>query len=873
MTKNSSSSLLSEYIPYQQKFLNAEEVISSFRTESFKVLTYRKKFRAVNQALCKLILEAPPQSFLLTGVLEFLKLVNDEKILTDTLNLVGFEFWLNHFSNLTDEENYNIRAKITGKFIPRGEFQSYFPIGMDRTYSGSHFVAAHLSPDIDTMIASFWGWADAFSARVGTGLHLWSLPGGPPDSPVTSIFREMLGEEIFNLTARPAATLTLTAMDLVTQKKLKKVLGNVLTGDIDHGSDTAILLINEQGHYLGDWRDSDVEVVRQIIILFKSCLRWFENNLHTKLISLFAKKDLSIKDFPKFNKTIFDVKIKDCEPALEFNEKQVSDLNDFFRKILGMEQGLNGTFRDLNKAFEELLVPEMVHFQDLVESLPSSEIFEKNGHLKEDRPLIFHQFEKIINHLDAAIHSVRNYVERLDIVIGIKQTVLKTPSPYITLRSDVDEMRQKMNDLDFLTVVIPEQDGSFFPVGVVRANDLRMSALGTVSLRDFCNQEEVKMASYLEVISVIDHHKSSLRTLSVPSALIGDAQSCNVLLAELAFQINDKYSLGGLTLEEIEKQINALSSDLTDLSATRTLQNLLKRRMAAKALGNFYIHPKREFDEYLSFLHAILDDTDLLTKVSNRDVVCVASLLNRMKSLSIGKEVEIIHLDEIPKDKNFAKKAAQHILQQKDMYSLYKKIYSFREVEVDTNLSLCVNDEPSNIFLDTKVQNGCARVGQTKMFASNFPLFFEHAASVLDIWLKKSKEVQLSHPEIDLHLHMISTIASADEVYNNQIGNYKHKDELWIWIPNTQQALAHLNSFLAGFQHAVDSFKDTMTLEFSGPNSRNHARLFAPHFPEVPQTLCDETRENSPYAIFRFKAGALNSRKSMITPFLPRVIS
>ena len=50
----------------------------------------------------------------------------------------------------------------------------------------------------------------------------------------------------------------------------------------------------------------------------------------------------------------------------------------------------------------------------------------------------------------------------------------------------------------------------------------------------------------------------------------------------------------------------------------------------------FFIHPAREFREYLCFLHAILDDTDLLTKVSSRDLECVAQFLNRLKSLSDG---------------------------------------------------------------------------------------------------------------------------------------------------------------------------------------------------------------------------------------------
>ena len=55
----------------------------------------------------------------------------------------------------------------------------------------------------------------------------------------------------------------------------------------------------------------------------------------------------------------------------------------------------------------------------------------------------------------------------------IKYNVLGHRHIYITMRSDVDEMRQKMNNYDFLTVVIQEQDGSLFPVGIVREKDIR----------------------------------------------------------------------------------------------------------------------------------------------------------------------------------------------------------------------------------------------------------------------------------------------------------------------------------------------------------------------------------------------------------------
>lgn len=865
------ASQLSEYRISPSNFDHLEEFIRSFREPSFANLTLRKRFKQINQTLCQFILDAPPQTFLLKAVLNFFDRINKESVLKETLDLTVFEFWLNHFSEFSEKENNEIRAKIIGKNIPREEYQIYFPIGMGKTHFGTHFVTAHLSPDVDTMMASFWGWMDAFGARVGSGLHLWCLPGGPPDSPVTSFFSNLFGSTVFPYLARTSSTLTLTAMDLVTQKLLTKELGSVLISSMEHSHNgKAIIHVNEQGHYLGDLHSSDVELVRQITILFKSCLHWFENNLHTNLISLFAKTDLSIKDLSQFNSFIFDVKIKECEPVQDFNKKQQNDLDDFFKKVLHIKNGLECTFRDLNKAFHHLKINGMFNFQNEISSLQSSNIFDQNGCLKEDRPQIFNYLKKLIKNLDDAIFEVRNHIERLDVVLKIKYSVLNLPHNYLTLRSDVNEIQQKMQGHEFLTVVIYEQDGSLFPVGIVRADDLREQKLGTVSLRDFCNLEEVRMASYLEVISVIDHHKSSLKTPSVPTAVIGDAQSCNVLIAEQTFKLNDKYSLGGMTPEKIEEEINKVSSDLANSTQMRILQRLLQRRLAYNQHQPHFIHAAREFAEYICFLQAIIDDTDLLTKVSQRDVECVAQLLNRLKSLSLGYEVEIIDFDDIPKDTHFAKAAAKRILQQADMYSLYKQIYSLRESEVESNLDRCIHGQSSNVFLDTKEQNGCARVGQTKIFTSNFPFFLKHASKVRQIWLAQSQTVFHEKTEIDLHIHMISTIASAEEVYANQIGPYKHQDELWLWVPDTQAGYIHLNSFLAGFQKIAKDIKTDMSIEFSDVPSIELKNIFELHFHDIPKKQ-PAAQTNMSVIILRFKAGALNSRKSMITPFLPRL--
>ncbi|MBA3721578.1 MAG: hypothetical protein H0W88_04175 [Parachlamydiaceae bacterium] len=877
LSDKENSKSLSDFMPKADQFPEIDKIIRSFRENNFLDLSLRKRFKVINQTLCKLIQDAPSNAFLLSAVLDYIDRVNKENVLEDIINLASFEFWLNHFSELSENENYLIRSKIVGKSIPRGDYQGLFPIGMDRTFTGSHFVAAHLSPDVDTMIASFWGWMDAFAARIGTGLHIWSLPGGPPDSPITAIIREMFGKYTFDYLARTSLTLTLTSMDLVTQKSLTKEMGNRMAWELDHRThqDKAVILVDENGHYLGDWRISDVELVRPIVIAFKSCLHWFENNLLNKLIALFAKQNLKLTDLPSFNASVFDVKIKDCVPAQEFTERQKNDLDDFFHQLLGLENGLDSTFRDLNRTLDALSLPDMLKFQKEIENISKSSLFDSNGHLIEDRPKIFHYLDKIIKDLDRSIHQVRNYVERLDIVLGIKHKVLNLPHLYLTLRSDVEEMRQKIQHHDFLTVIVNDKStNSLFPVGIVRSADLRKTGLGTVSLRDFCNLEEVKMASYLEVISVIDHHKSSLKTNSAPSALISDAQSCNVLLAEQAFIINDRFSLGGMTSSEIDKQIEKMSQAPISASQTRILRRLLQRRTAAHHIGNvFYINSNREFNEYLSFLHAILDDTDLLTKVSNRDVECLAQILNRLKSLSLKEEIEVVNFDDIPKDRNYAKTAAQRILKNPDMYSLYKKTYDYRESEVESNLKQCSEGKYSNIFLDTKVQNGCARVGQTKIFASNFDSFVRYTDGIRTSWLKQAQEVNKEYPEIDLHIHMVSTIASAEEVYHNQIGPYKHQDELWFWISDTQQAYDHLASFLGNFKNVAENFRDKdMHVEFIGPNADEYAQIFQQNFLNIPRKIAKDFQKGLPLAILRIKPGSVNSRKSMITPFIPRII-
>ncbi len=860
--------LLGDAALLKKSFGRLDEAFREFQKKDFLRLSDSHRIDRVNRVLLELIQQEPEPCFLLAPVLEFIEKIEQKKIL-EQYRFNSFELWLNQHSNLNSDENYRVRAKIAGKYVDRSEYQVLFPIGMGKVYDGSHFVTAHKSPDLDTTIASFWGWLDAFAARVSHGLHVWNVPGGPPSSQIEIdwIFRDLFGAGVFTHLPQHRTALSLTGSDLMTQKGMvRKYLGDSIAS-IDHDRDhNAVVVVDEEGYYLGDWRHIDVEQVRQVILLLSSCLRWFENSLHVNLIGLFAKEKLSIDDISPMFKKLFGMKVADCEPAQEFSTKQKNQVDAFLKLVLHAKKGLNSSFEEFGQALAKVGEIPFGGVEHILGSMKKAKLFDSKGHLVEERPRIFGYLEKTVRSLHDGILQIRSRLETLDIALKTKSEVFEHHLNFVTLRDDVEEIKVKMGSYPYLTVNDPD-DGKFYPVGVIQAADIRKNILGTVSLRDFCNREEMGIPSYLEVISVIDHHKSVLQTSTPPFAIIADAQSSNSLVAGQAFLINDRYSLLGQEADAINDQIREHSKAHTPF-ATRLTQRLLQRRTIAQSKASYYIHPEREFIEYLHFLYGIIDDTDLLSKVSFIDVECVASLLNRMKTLATGRESEVVLLDDIPRDKSFPKKAAQKILQNEEMYSLYRKVYAYREKEVEQNMHLAAEGKASNIFADTKEQNGCCRVGQTKMFENNLSFFDKKANAIRKVWLKTAQHVHKEKPEIDLHIHMISTIVSADEVYKGRQGNYRHQDEMWLWVPSDVMAMEHLKRFLIAFQSSPGIKNNTLELEFLGDNAKELAEAFKESFTAIPQKV---SKAGLPIAILRYNAGTLNSRKAMVSPYLPTV--
>jgi hypothetical protein len=230
----------------------------------------------------------------------------------------------------------------------------------------------------------------------------------------------------------------------------------------------------------------------------------------------------------------------------------------------------------------------------------------------------------------------------------------------------------------------------------------------------------------------------------------------------------------------------------------------------------------------------------------------------------------VISLSDIARDKDFVRMASMRILQNPDMYSLYRKIYLSKEDAVEDTIAACAKGKDSSFFVDTKEQNGCARVGQAKMFSRNYPTFSKNAALLRKRWYDNTLDFIRERQEVDLYIQMISTIAGAEDLFAGREGDYKHKDELWIWISFTEQSIEHLKGFLNALRSSPQIQKNGLSVEFYGERAKDYEQIFEESFLPVPKKVISE-KGALPIAVLKYRAGLINSRKAMISPYLPKL--
>lgn len=840
----------------------SKDVYEEFDSPDFKKIPIIEKHNKISRTLFKAIQKEEGQVFLLPKVISF---ITYARKFLDTYHLTSFEFWLNHQIDISEEEKHVVRGKIVGKLIPRSQYQNFFPIQSSSYFNGSHYSYGHISPDLDTTVASFACFLAAFGARVGDGRHHWVLPGGPPQDvmEIEFFFKKSLGEEVFSVIGSSSKKFLITALDLVKETNIHRKQGSTLTYDIDtdRGKEP-VILIDERGCYIGDWRSIDIDPVRSIIERFKGFLAEYQYKFAASMISLFSEENVDQSEWTVFLQKQFLNKFSECFCAKELVEKQRVLLDKFMKEVLFLSQGLEATMGDFFAVAKSFGFSE---FQDKLESLKTSSFFDRKGALTENRPLLFKKLEEVFLLEKKAFTRFFQFIDSLEAAMEIKKKVLQRESNFISHLAELDEIVHAIKSYNYLTVNYQE-NGNQYPIGVIYAEDVKRKVIATTSWNDFSNPQETDFKEGVELISYIDHHKSNLVTPRPALGIVrGDAQSSNSIVARINFEINDRYSTGGMKLEEIEKAIAKLSAGVHTKQQVRLLERLLKKKSAALSKGELYVSVERETLEYLQYIFAMLDDTDLLTKVTEYDVDTMASLLNRLKSIMTCDEVEVIHFDDLCRNEvDFPKKAAKKILQTPDLYSLYGAIYKAKEEAIDQILLLTGEGKETHFFQDTKILGslGHAAVGQFKHFAKNEKNLRRHISGIRNAFIERSKKLYESKPDILLHMMMISTVASAEELFSDSFEKPNYKDEIWFWIPHDKRAEHYFQNFLTDFVKSPKAEKQQLEVELFG-NKSHYESIFKYVFSHKPISII-HAHDKLDMAVLKVEVGSIKSRKSDI---------
>ncbi len=850
----------------KKSFKQIEQKLEQLNHPKWISLNEFQKQLQLSDLLMKCIQEEP-EGFVLRHVADFIERVLS-KNLCDQYSILIFESFLNHYLKISNDENLKIRGKIAGKEIPRTEYQTLFPIGMDKYYEGPHFVTAHSSPDIDTTVASFWGWLDAFASRVSLGSHIWNVPGGPPRGSIEKeiLFSAVFGHDFFKNFSKDKTTLSVTAFDLYTKKGLKMVHPEALLTDMEEGQE-ALIVTHDDGVYLSDWKEFDSENFRRITSSIFSVLRSFDARFQHLAIQTFSKVELTQKVAEEAISQMLNSKIEEDDAFIELSMKFKNQIHLFLVNVLTLKEGVHASFIELFKAINrQAKKGDQVDLSQFSKFYAKG-LFDQTGQLIDRR-------SKILETIDAAFQASKDLMElsrkvfaSFRFAVATKESVFSHLDQSISALSDLEEVKTRIGNHPFITVNLHHDESVKLPLGVIYAHELQKPILGTVTCRDFTNRDETKIPSYLEIISGLDHHKMQLNSTAPITLKIMDVQSANTLVALEAFQINDRYSFGAISPKEIDRLI--AEEKLDSPSSMRLMQRLIQRKMNMRKSPTSLIDVEREILEYYHFIFAILDDTDLLSKVTRIDLECMASLVNRLKSLQLKKEVEVIHFDDLTlQEPQFLKMAASRLLQNPELYSLYKTVYQQREKAVVEQIDQILKHPTFPLFEDTKIQNGCARVGQKKLYSSNIQSFQKQKQKVIELWVKESEGVFEKNRDIDLHMLMISTIASSEDVFKGSKIVYSHQDELWFYIPSKESAISHLKLFLTQFQRnkMIAKYEKSLKVTIFGKNAHELKICFEESF--LPCEIHTQIGIDG-LVILSHEAGILNSRKSMISPFLP----
>jgi len=860
-------------------FPRQADIIKKFESKDFTELPSPERNEIVNKTLLDLIAETPAPCYLLSETINYLTAITKSNCLDGPFNLTAFERWLNQHSDLSYEDNRFIRGKIIGKYVPRDDYNPIFPIGQNKVHPGSHTVTAHTPPDLDSLTGSFLGWLDAFGCRVGKTLTVWNVPKGEPGPIISKKFTEFYSRDLFYRIAKQKTLISHVAMDIVQQDRLIRAKSDADIKELKHDrSKYHIIHVDQEGYYLGDWRSTDVDAVSKVQRGLNMCMHSYEKFMVLSLTELFSKSHFKHEACMQKLEKLFSEKLYDYIHILNFpfSDSQEETLDLYLTKVLGLKQGSKSPISDFFELMDNFANTDFGKYRETLNQLGNKDFYDNDLNADFEIDEIFGIIHKAQTLLIHSTMNLRDYLDRLDIAMTVKKEILGLRPTWAGTKAEIHEIRSKIKDYQHLTVVFPDRKGHLIPVGVIHRDEVEKPVQGTVTFRDFCNYDEIKLhADYLEVISAIDHHKTSVSSKSAMVLSVADVQSSNILTAQKYFEMNDRYGTRGQTEESISKQLKKLKEEDISQQNLRLMEKLLhKQQVQLRKNKKYFIDPDRELQEYLLCLNAIIDDTDLLNKCGWWDMEVIIEILNRIKSLQLGHEVEAYQLDDITKDRRHLKKCIRDLLCSEDFYSFYREIYEHREEVVSALILATDDDEATQIFVDRKIQNHSCSISQFKLFPRNWDDLKTNRENILLNWLDLSRKVREKNSEVDFFLHMMSTVPGATEAYHGKTDDNSFKDEIWITgITESDESMSRLRQFLRSLKKSPKHKEINLEFHLEGPKTKSTDILRKSVETIIfEQDIVVTTKDylESPILIFRFKQGSLNSRKADITPFLPK---
>ena len=116
----SRAKFLGDFVLTTYQFEGIDSAFEAFHSKDFTDLSSWQKEDKINVALLHLIQSASGPAFLLIPALSFIDRIVRENIF-EAYSFASFELWINHHANLSADENYQVRGKKVGKYVPRNE--------------------------------------------------------------------------------------------------------------------------------------------------------------------------------------------------------------------------------------------------------------------------------------------------------------------------------------------------------------------------------------------------------------------------------------------------------------------------------------------------------------------------------------------------------------------------------------------------------------------------------------------------------------------------------------------------------------------------------------------------------------------------------